>query len=339
MNNEYADITVKLSELRSTREALAAYAAGITDAAVLAELKAEMKSVDAQINQYSSSVSSAGLSLAETKLQEEIAGFYDTCRDLLISNAQASLKNEFLKKCYGLMLAKEQQDYYLAYQSYLDTVRTVQYIKYQKGLVSRVELDAAEANLMKNEVTIFENQSTYDKALSTVRKETNLSSDSALRFQLSIARKEYKEEELQAIFLNNNITIRQLSNYTNSYINYKNNNAIKSQALTKQIDLKIQNYSLQESELRNKIKAYVQEALTAYENAFRTYQMAGSELKLREKQLAIVIAKKEHKRATELDLRKAYYEKEASEVVYYQSCYDIIVWQNILDNHIYEAAS
>ncbi|MDF2484727.1 MAG: hypothetical protein K0R46_895 [Herbinix sp.] len=337
VNREYAEIVVKLSELEGVKGTLQAYAAGITDATALAEINAELMNIDVQINQYSKSISTAQFSLAETKLQEEMAVFYNTYQHMLITNAQTSLKNEFLKKCYGLMLIKEQQDYYQAYQSYLSLVRTVQVIKYQRGLIGRVDLDLAEANLMKNDVTILKNQSNYDKSLSIIIKETNLGSDFNFRFQLPAERKDYKQEELQATFLINNVTLKQLSNYINSYINYQNNNTTKSQALTKQIDLKIQDYSLQENELRNNIKAYAKDAITAYENAFRTYEMARSEIKLKGKQLEIVVAKKAYKKATELELRQAVYEKEAAEVTLYQSYYDIIVWQNILDNHIYGA--
>jgi hypothetical protein len=48
--------------------------------------------------------------------------------------------------------------------------------------------------------------------------------------------------------------------------------------------------------------------------------------------------KRKHKIATQLDEEKAEYEAKASVVSYYQSIYNIIIWQNILDNNIYGEA-
>lgn len=42
--------------------------------------------------------------------------------------------------------------------------------------------------------------------------------------------------------------------------------------------------------------------------------------------------------ATELDVNKAKLEVEAAQLSYYQRIYDIIIWEDILDNGIYGAA-
>jgi hypothetical protein len=337
INREYTDVLVKLSELNSTRSALKAYAAETTDSAVLEEIDIQLTAIEAQINQYNKNAGSARVSLAEAKLQEQVAEFYDNNEYLLTSKVQVELKNDFLRKCYGLILMKEQLDYYIAYQSYLNTFREVQAIKYQKGYISQVALEEADANLLKNEVVLLKKQAAYDTSLASIQQETNLGNDISFSFKLSAVRKEYKLEELQTIFLSKNIGLRQLANYTNSYINYRDSGYAKSQALTSQIDLKIRDYDLQEEALRTDIKNYVKEAIASYENSFRTFEMAKSERKLKTKQLEIVTVKKAHKRATELEVNQASYEKEAAEINYFQSYYDIIVWQNILDNHIYGA--
>ncbi|MDI9509613.1 MAG: hypothetical protein QM217_07355, partial [Bacillota bacterium] len=59
------------------------------------------------------------------------------------------------------------------------------------------------------------------------------------------------------------------------------------------------------------------------------------ELQVRTSQYNSLVAKQKYKRASQLEVAKSLYEKEAVELAYYQSLYDSVVWQDILDNHIY----
>ena len=332
--NQYIDLVEKRTQLQELKKSYLEYKATTTDASVLAEIDSQIDTIDTQIQQYDSSIHSYRSSMAEAKLQEEIEQFYKNNKAMLQLEAQNKLTNGFLKKCYSLILLKEQQEYYNAYQDYLTLVQRVETIKCQKGLANQVSLDTAEANLIKNKVTIEKYKASYTSTYTYIQSETKISDKAKVVLPLSIDKKEYKLEWTITQFENKNASLAQYKYLKQCYQDYLYSNS-GSYTLYKQIELKIKDYQLQYEELKYDIGAYVTDAVNSYHNAFLSFASAEKELQLANKNYNIAIIKKQHKKATELEVSKANYETLAAEVTYYQCVYDIIGWQNILDNNLY----
>lgn len=362
INAQYIDIVVKVAELKETKKSLIAYRDVLTqsqettltvieniDTATTAtdidtdysdlieEINDQIETIDTQIAQYNKNISSTEASMTDAKLQEEIANFYDIFQNDITLEEQNKLKNDFLKKCYGLILYKEQQDYDQAYQKYLEIVKEIETIKYRLGVTSQSTLDTADTNLLKNGTIILKNNALFDTAFSFIKDEVKLTDELTIVFPLLFDEKIYEPNKTVDQFTANNMGVLQLQNSIKSYQNYMPSAGSKSYSLYKQVELKIKDYQLQVDERKNSIKTYVKEAIFSYENAFKSMNAAESEVKLKKKMCDIVTAKKEHKKATEIELRQAICEKESAEIAYYQCCYEIVVWQNILDNNIYGA--
>ncbi|MHB8132519.1 MAG: hypothetical protein ACYDEX_26490 [Mobilitalea sp.] len=363
ISNQSTDYIIKLAKLRETREEWIVYRDSLSpllttsdaeeaskstsaastvqvnnaadDSALIEEINTQIATIDEQILQYGKSINSTQLSMADAKLQKDVADFYKLYQEIILREVQNKLKNEFLKKCYSLILTKEQQEYYQSYQLYLETVRDIEKIKYRRGISGFTALDIAETNLLKNDMEIEKKETTYDSIYNSVKTEANLNQKSKMVLSFSQEKKIYNSENTAAQFLYNNTNWYQLLNFIGCYKNYLSTAGSGSMTQRDQMKLKINDYELQSDELRTNIKTYVKDAILSYENAFESLNVAEKELQLKTKHLNIIIAKKEYKRATELQLRQARYEKEAAEVAYYQSGYDIVVWQNILDNSIY----
>ena len=94
---------------------------------------------------------------------------------------------------------------------------------------------------------------------------------------------------------------------------------------------------MQIDELKNNIRTYVAKAIKSYELAFQSMETNQRELLVNDEICNTIKTKLEHGRASRIQLQQAIYEKEAVEVKYYQSCYEVVVWQDILDNNIYDA--
>lgn len=333
-NIQYNEATTKLSQLKELRESYIEYKATTEDPKLIAEIDAQIATIDAQINQYDSSVYSIKASMSEAKLQEEIKYFYNNYHVFLLQEAQNKLKNDFLKKCYNLLLVKEQQEYYETYQEYLGIVKKVEEIKWQRGNTDFTSLDLAKSNLMKNELAIEKNSASYSSAYSSIKLDTNMKDNSKIILPLVINQKEYNLELTINKFVNNNTGLLQLQNLKQSYQTYQNS-YYGSYTINKQVSLKIKDYQLQYDELKANVKAYVTDTIFSYTNAFASLAAADQELQLATKKYNIASVKKEHKKATDLEVSKAKYEIEAAQVLYYQCVYNIIVWQDILDNCVY----
>ena len=364
LNDQYTDIIVKLAELNAAKVSLVAYRDSLTqsqvvaltgtdtvvtaaadintevdNSEVIAEINNQIATIDVQIVQYNISIGSAETNMADAKLQEEVAKFYDTFQCVILQEAQNKLSNDFLKKSYGLILTKEQQDYHQAYQKYLEMVKEIEIIKCRLGLSELSAIDTADLNIIKNGALIEKDKALFYTTFSSIKVDTNINDSSTILLPFTFVKKTYELNQTVDRFTYNNASVLQLQNFIKSYQNYLISSGVKSDSLRKQIGLKIKDYQLQSDTLKMNIKSYVKEAMQSYDNAFKSLDAADKELVLKTKRCDIVTAKKNHKRATELELRQAINEKEAAEVAYYQCCYEIVVWQNILDNYIYGATT
>lgn len=332
--DQYIDLVEKKTKLQELKESYLEYKATTTDETTFAKIASEIDTIDTQIKQYDSSISSYRSSMADAKLQEDIKRFYKNNKAMIQEEAQNILTNKFSKKCYSLILFQEQQEYYNAYLEYLTLVEKVEHIKYQKGLAISVSLDAAEANILKNKLTLEKYKDSYASTYTYIRSETKIKDDAKVVLPSSIDKKEYHLDLTITQFENKNARLAQLKYMKQCYQDYLYSNH-GTYALYKQIELKIKDYQLQYDELKTEIEAYVTDTVNSYNNALLSLASAEKELQLANKNYKISGIKQQHKRATELEVSKANYESLASEVAYYQSIYDIIIWQNILDNSLY----
>jgi hypothetical protein len=334
INNQYIQAVDKRAKLQATKELYEEYLATVDDPEVITEINSQLEAIDEQLEQYASSIASLAASKAEAKLQKDVERFYKDHVSLLKKEAENKLTNQFLKKLYSLMLMKEQQDYYEVYQKYLDTQVTIQQIKYQRGLTGKTALDLAEANLSKNSIDLEQNKDTFQSTIGGIQNDTGMNASFKIILPMTILDKEYDTENLIEAFENSNTNLAQLLQLKKCYQDYQYANG-GSYTLYKQIGLKIQDYQLQYDDLKSDIESYVKDSVASYRRALQEYRLTIDELQLAENNYNIAVVKKEHRIATQLDLDKAEYEQKAAKVSYYQSIYNIIIWQNILDNCIY----
>lgn len=357
INSQYLDTVQKIAELNQTKEKLINYrdslmAQGDTVSSALAgnqvsnnsdadyvslieEINKQIASIDSQISQYTSIKSSFVTNLSEAALQEDIADFYTDYQYLITKETQNTLENDFLKKCYNLIIDNKVLDYSNSYQKYLDLVMQTDTIKYKLGLITQIIIDTDNTNLLKNETTIEENQDTYNAALSYIKSETAITDNTKIRLCLSSTKKQYNLENTVNQFINNNSSYHQIENYIRSYQNYLGSASTKSYTLYHQTELRINDYYLQLDELKGNIRIFVKGAIQSYENSFHSMTAAWNDLQVKIKIYNASKAKLDYKRASQIELQQKLFEKKAAEVAYYQSCYKIIIWQNILDNNLY----
>lgn len=136
------------------------------------------------------------------------------------------------------------------------------------------------------------------------------------------------------IFLNKHSGYQQIKNYISSYQEYRDTAKIGSYTSYRQTELRIENYKLQKEELEDNIRSYVIQAVNSYEKAVKSMETAWKELKIKSDQYNALVTKLKYKRASQLEVAKSLYEKEVAEVAYYKNCYEVIIWQDILDNNI-----
>jgi hypothetical protein len=360
VNSQYLGTLQKIAELNEAKEVLITYRDSIlteeesaSDVAIdelnmdqvqsidsttlITDVNEQIASIDLQLSQYLSSSSSLNVSVAEARLQEDIADFYTDYQNLITKEAQSNLKNEFIKNCYNLIIYKEQLDYYNSYQSYLDLISESDTIKYKYGLITQITLDEDNANVLQNNITVTENQNTYDAMLYSIKHDTFTPDNSKIKLNLTNTKKQYNVETTTNLFINNNSSYYQILNYIRSYQNYLGSAGTSSYATYHQTELRINDYQLQKKELEDNIRAFVKGAIKSYDKAFLSREASWKELQVKIKAYNAMKIKQEYKRASRLQLQQALCKKEAAEVKYYQSCYEIVVWQDILDNNIYGA--
>lgn len=304
------------------------------DPGVIAEINTEIEKIDQQIGQYNSNMATLQSSKSEAKLQKDVEQFYKDNLGLLKQETENKLTTAFIKKIYSLIILKEQQDYYEAYQNYMDTEYAVAIIKYQKGLIDNIALQVSETNQAKSSIDLQQNNDVYQSTLSSIKDGIGILNNCKLVLPISPTKKEYDIDKTISIFECNNASLVQLKHLQKSYQDYQYANS-DSNTLCKQIGLKVQDYQLQYDQLKADIEKYVKDTISSYKKAWLKYDLTAKELKIAENNYSNVMLKMKYKIATQLDAKKAAYEFESLQVSYYQSLYNIIVLQNILDYCIY----
>lgn len=301
---------------------------------LIQEIDTQIAAIDIQLKQYTDSKYTTSTSVSSAKLQDEIQAFYNKYQQVLINESQNRLKNEFLKKCFGLIVIKEQTDYYIAYQQYLSLLSSVEMIKYKKGYVTKNKLGTVKLDISKNDNMLLSSLNQYENARDYIDNETNISKNAMLQLKMDMKEKSYDENITISRFKANNTSYMKIQHYLQSYQSYQNSGSF-SYSTYKQILLQIKDYQLQLNEFDDNVKSYVKGAIQSYQYAFKVKAEAREGLNLMIEKCSIVQKKYDNKKATLLDVYQANVERESAEIAYYKSCYEVIVWENILDNCIF----
>lgn len=301
---------------------------------LIQEIDTQIAAIDIQLKQYTDSKYTTSTSVSSAKLQDETQAFYNKYQQVLINESQIRLKDEFLKKCFGLIVIKEQTDYYIAYQQYLSLLSSVETIKYKMGYVTKNKLDTVKLDISKNDNMLLSSFNQYENARDYIDNETNISKNATLQLKMDMKEKSYDENITISRFKANNTSYMKIQHYLQSYQNYQNSGSF-SYSTYKQILILIKDYQLQLNEFDANVKSYVKGAIQSYQYAFKVKAEAREELNLKIEKCSIVQKKYDNKKATLLDVYQANVERESAEIAYYKSCYEVIVWENILDNCIF----
>jgi hypothetical protein len=302
---------------------------------ILGEIDKQIAAIDEELIQFEKNINTLQISVADAKLQEDISSFYQKYQTTLIKESQNLLKHEFLKKCINMILSNEQIHYYNSYQTYLDLQYKTELIKNEYGLSTGLKINEIKLESLRNTNILKKQVNNYKTIKSYIENETLVNKKATLVFDFPIYEKYYNIDEVFSNFIESNTHYKQLVDYERSYRNYIKDNVNISSNLYQQIELQIKDYNLQAQELKYNIYAYVEEAMLAYHHAFDVFETAKLELKNKNDKYNILKIKKEHKKATDLELQQAAYEKAKAELDYYQSYFEIVMWENIIEFEIY----
>lgn len=350
LNGQYVEVIQRIAELNSTREQLIAYRNSLiknennnlndsilTDTNdLIQEINNQIATIDTQLANLNSTKSSLMNHVSSAKLQEDTEAFYKEYQQILLQQSRNKLTYEFLKECFGLVVVKEQLEYYNVNGQYLELVAKAETIKFNKGASTQSKVDDVSLECMKNENMILYYQNIFDNTKDYIRTETNTGENITLKLDIEVNQKSYDLDTVTKIFLASNTTYMQLQNYIKSYQNYMNYNTGISYETYQQMMLKIQDYQMQQGELNNKIKVYVKNAIKSHQYVIKQKDTAKRDLDLNVKNCNVVQKKIDNKKATTIELYKAKIDKEMAELTYYKCCYKIILWEYIIDNCIYD---
>ncbi len=363
IESQYLDVINTIEELKNTRKALYEYkdelasqnGQAVTGSAttvdtrltkdteeiqdLMEEIDNQIANIDLQLIQYEGTKRTLDTNLSKSNLTKNISDFYVKYQDVLENEARKKLENDFLKQCYSLIIYQEEQDYNKAYQDYLDVINEVDKIRYRFGIVTETQLDANDANSLHNKNLIRGNQKTYENIIENLgRAIANGNEEFSIKLHINQEKKEYKIDLTSQRFISNNSSYQQIQNQIKSYQEYSNSGSVGTYTAYQQNELQVKYYKLQKEELENNIKEYVNNAINSYEKAYQSWEVSWKDLQVKNSQYNASTIKFQYKRASKLEILESLYEKEAAELSYYQSSYEVLVWQNILDNYIYGAS-
>lgn len=297
----------------------------------------EISDINMKIIQYSNSAVSLEANTADVQLQKDLALFYKTNQELIKKNAENQLNFNFLKSCFQMILEQEEVEYYKEYKEYLSVLHTAEEIKYNYGYAKKNDLERTKMEQLKNNNTLALKKNNVKKTLNTILNNTKIQENSNLILTFNLVKKKYDKDKKTAEFLANNSEYLLLKNTESSYQIYLKSFGTANIDIYRQVELQIEDYRLQQKELKYNIESYVKEAVSQYDIAFGEMEAAKAQLEVSEQECVIAKALLDHKKGTKLNVNKAYVEKSSSRIEYYKSIYNILVWESILDNCIYDS--
>lgn len=298
----------------------------------------EIADIDMKIVQYSNNKTSLEIDTANAELQKNLALFYRINQELIKKNAQNQLRFSFLKSCFLTILEQEEVQYYKEYKEYLSVLLSVEEIKYNNGYSKKNDVERAKMEQLKNNNTLAIKNNNVKRSLNQILNNTNIRENSNLVLTFEFKKVAYDERKIIDEFSANNTEYLQLKNTERSYQTYLNSLGNSNSDVYRQVELQVEDYRLQQIELKFNIESYVKEVISQYYIAFGEMEAAKAQLEVSEQECIIAKALLDNKKGTKLSYNKANLEKSSSRIEYYKSIYNILMWESILNNCIYDSA-
>lgn len=305
---------------------------------LLEQIDEQIAAIDIQIANYESSLTTLGKNSADAKLSKDLSAFYTNNQNLLLLKLKDKTRHNFLRNCLSLMIYQEEMKYYKLNEEYLNIQKDISEIKFRYGLSNNSQLDSITLSILENGSLLLEKQSDYESLCTYLKRETAIDEKDTIQYEFPLSFKNYNLTDVTARFKDTNLTYLQLVNMETSYQSYLYSGGITGSANRHQIELTIDNYRLQKLQFSRQIEDYVKKSLNSYKIAYQKMQTAKTEIDIMEKKCKILEESLKYKKSTKQELYKAYVDKQSVYLKYYNLCMEVILWEDILDNNIYEVS-
>ncbi len=302
---------------------------------VIAGLDTELNRIETELASYQKSADTLGRSSSDAKLSQDLAEFYKTYQGLLTQEGKNKARHGFIQNCLNLIIDQEGIKYYAINQEYIKLQKQIEETKYQHGFSTKARVDDIFLNLKESDSLSFEKLEDYDFLIAYVKRETGIADNDTIQYDIPLNLKSYTVTNTVNSFMENVSSYLQLKNMETSYQAYLSSGAMTSTAYRHQIELTVESYKLQRLQLERQIEDYVKKAINSYAGAFRKMESTKTELDVADNKCKTIEDSFRYKRATEMDVKKAYLDKQSVSLKFYNSCKDVVLWEDILDNNIY----
>ncbi|SHO52986.1 hypothetical protein [Anaerocolumna xylanovorans] len=304
--------------------------------ALIMQADNQLSAVEAEIASYQKNAAVLAKSASDAKLSQDLAEFYKNYQNLLTQDGRDKARHSFMQSCLNLIINEEGIKYYTLNQEYIGMQKQIEDIKYQHGYSTKGRIDDISLSLLENDRLFGEKQNDYNFLSSCIKRETGIAENDTIQFNITLDHKNYTAASKVNAFMDSTPAYLQLKNMETSYQNYLSSDAMASSAYRRQTELTVESYRLQKVQVGRQIEDYVKKAINAYEGAFRKMLSAKTELDIADNKCKIIEESFKCKRATQLEVKKAYLDRQSVSLKFYSCCMEVMQWEDILDNNIYQ---
>ncbi len=342
--SDYLTIQARIQELNLAKESLlnarnaaAQSVVSITpDSQIqISDIDAQLNAIEAQLASYQQSAAALSKNASDDKLSRDLADFYKDYQGLLTQDGKHKVIHGFLQNCLNLMVGQEQMKYDAMNQEYINLQKQIEEIKYQYGYSTKGQVDEISLNFSENTRVSAQNQENYNLLNSYIKQETGLSESDTIQYNIVLNHKNYTVATEINSFVQSTPSYLQLKNMETSYQNYLTSGGITNTAYQNQIGLTIKSYQLQEVQLQRKIGNFVRKAINSYDDSFRKMTSIKQNLEIADNKCKAIEESQKYKKASKLEVKKAYLDRQSVSLKYYSSCMEVLMWEDILENNIY----
>lgn len=342
--SDYLTIQARIQELNLAKESLlnARNAAAQSVVSItpdsqmqISDIDAQLNAIEAQLASYQQSAAALSKNASDDKLSRDLADFYKDYQGLLTQDGKHKVIHGFLQNCLNLMVGQEQMKYDAMNQEYINLQKQIEEIKYQYGYSTKGQVDEISLNLSENTRVSAQNQENYNLLNSYIKQETGLSESDTIQYNIVLNHKNYTVATEINSFVQSTPSYLQLKNMETSYQNYLTSGGITNTAYQNQIGLTIKSYQLQEVQLQRKIGNFVRKAINTYDDSFRKMTSIKQNLEIADNKCKAIEESQKYKKASKLEVKKAYLDRQSVSLKYYSSCMEVLMWEDILENKIY----
>ncbi len=276
--------------------------------------------------------------MAELELQKDLLSFYPGNETLLVKQMDQNLEYQMKKQLLQLKLLKEQQKYYNTYATYLNVLYRIEDVKYKRGRSTKEEIDDINVRIVKNHADLEGVLADYQDGQEKVGVKTamdnyvtQLSLDIVPRHQAMTV------NTLIATIKSNNGEYIQLENTVAGYEKYLDSFAADTGSLSYQQGmLQLSDGYLQLMELEEDIASYAKSVISGYKKTVKKQNASALSLAVLSKKRVNVAKQYEKGRGALLACYEAQVKEETERQNYYSLCYQLMIWEEILDKGIYD---